>query len=551
MRVSFAVGTIWGYKFDAEGHPTERKSYTFSKSSGADSTGPVPRTGQPGQWLPISNGIFAGFDVEMTGIATALTEPRPAKPVYVPPPTGDTTGPVITGPTADSITETSARITWSLSEPGTGQVEYGATTSYGSLSTAETSFNYTTHVQIIGGLTAGTDYHFRVKSKDAAGNETISPDKTFTTTAVVVVPPPVTPPPSGDVQPPLITFGNVNPSASPMPPKLVPITDPVFGTRITRISDNLQRHAYARQQPWSPGEKYLYLYYPDDGNGHVILDGKTFAFIKKLSPGGSGATWINDAEMVSAGGGGLLKKNMETGASSTLPNSPSGSIGAGEGAPSDDFRYWAVLNGATVMVYDMTAQATISQFNLGATPNNCTMSRKGNYVIVQYSPRGTGTTQGTWLFTRSGTRVRQMWTMPAHMDPGLDASGKEVAVGIIDGALDCQFLDSGQHYNLAKLPNVWAWVGHVSSRFPGWADASPSSWHTNGTPGNDQLASFDMSKPDSPQARVWGHGHCWSGASYLQAPMAVRSPSGRFLLFSSMWTSGSSGYASYIAQKGT
>jgi len=37
-----------------------------------------------------------------------------------PPPPGDTTGPVITGPTADQLTESSARISWSLSEPGTG-----------------------------------------------------------------------------------------------------------------------------------------------------------------------------------------------------------------------------------------------------------------------------------------------------------------------------------------------------------------------------------------------------------------------------------------------
>jgi len=55
---------------------------------------------------------------------------------------------------------------------------------------------------------------------------------------------------------------------------------------------------------------------------------------------------------------------------------------------------------------------------------------------------------------------------------------------------------------------------------------------------------------DSSQARIWGHGHCWAGASYLQAPMAVQSPSGRFVLFASRWNSNSGTQYPFIAEAG-
>jgi parallel beta-helix repeat protein len=58
---------------------------------------------------------------------------------------------------------------------------YGLTTAYGSLSTKETSFNYSAHTQTLSGLTAGTLYHFCVQSADQAGNLSTSGDYTFTT----------------------------------------------------------------------------------------------------------------------------------------------------------------------------------------------------------------------------------------------------------------------------------------------------------------------------------------------------------------------------------
>src|SRR5660397_297165 len=68
------------------------------------------------------------------------------------------------------------------------QVEYGNTTSYGSSTNVNTNL-VTSHSQSLSGLTASTVYHYRVKSRDAAGNLAISADQTFTTSTPDTTPP--------------------------------------------------------------------------------------------------------------------------------------------------------------------------------------------------------------------------------------------------------------------------------------------------------------------------------------------------------------------------
>lgn len=95
----------------------------------------------------------------------------------------DTTAPVLSSIASSSITTTGATITWTTNENSDTQVEYGKTTSYGSSSTLNTSL-VTSHSVALSGLTANTLYHYRVKSKDAAGNLATSADYSFTTVAL-------------------------------------------------------------------------------------------------------------------------------------------------------------------------------------------------------------------------------------------------------------------------------------------------------------------------------------------------------------------------------
>jgi len=92
----------------------------------------------------------------------------------------DTTPPVLSAIAASSITQSGATIGWTTDEASDSQVDYGTTASYGA-SSAMNATRATSHSIALGGLTSTTLYHFRVKSRDAAGNLAVSGDFTFTT----------------------------------------------------------------------------------------------------------------------------------------------------------------------------------------------------------------------------------------------------------------------------------------------------------------------------------------------------------------------------------
>jgi len=97
-------------------------------------------------------------------------------------PASDITAPIISGTSASGVTSGSGTITWTTNEASDSRVDYGTTADYGS-STALNSSLVTSHSQTLSGLAANTTYHFRVKSRDAAGNLVMSGDQVFKTAA--------------------------------------------------------------------------------------------------------------------------------------------------------------------------------------------------------------------------------------------------------------------------------------------------------------------------------------------------------------------------------
>jgi hypothetical protein len=112
----------------------------------------------------------------------------------------DTTAPEISNVQSSGVTCNSTEISWDTDEPATSQVDYGLTTTYDSGTTLDPIL-VTTHSQNLSGLSSGTLYHYRVRSKDLAGNERISSDYTFT----CLVPPDTTPPVISNVNDTAIT----------------------------------------------------------------------------------------------------------------------------------------------------------------------------------------------------------------------------------------------------------------------------------------------------------------------------------------------------------
>lgn len=95
----------------------------------------------------------------------------------------DTAAPIIFDIAFSNVTASSATITWTTDENADSQVHYGKTTSYGSWTVRDPAM-VTSHSQTLTGLSAGTTYHFRVRSRDGTGNLGTSADLTCTTDTV-------------------------------------------------------------------------------------------------------------------------------------------------------------------------------------------------------------------------------------------------------------------------------------------------------------------------------------------------------------------------------
>lgn len=93
----------------------------------------------------------------------------------------DTTAPVISDVRVIDIGETRATITWITDEPATSQVAYHTSSVGCGLLTFPSPDLTTEHSFGLKNLKGNTTYDFRVVSQDAAGNEAVSSDYSFTT----------------------------------------------------------------------------------------------------------------------------------------------------------------------------------------------------------------------------------------------------------------------------------------------------------------------------------------------------------------------------------
>jgi hypothetical protein len=101
----------------------------------------------------------------------------------------DATPPPISSVSAVLLNATAALITWITNEPADSQVSYGTTASYGTMTPLNSTLA-ATHRVLLTDLAPNTVYHYRVRSRDAAGNLAYSTvDRSFTTTASDSTPP--------------------------------------------------------------------------------------------------------------------------------------------------------------------------------------------------------------------------------------------------------------------------------------------------------------------------------------------------------------------------
>lgn len=114
--------------------------------------------------------------------STPTTEPTP-EPTPIPSPsTTDTTAPIISGITTSNLSANSITINWQTNEPADTQIEYCVkTTAHCGVLSQLVSEKVSSHKVVLTNLKRGTRYYFWVRSKDPAGNLTVSDRRTFLT----------------------------------------------------------------------------------------------------------------------------------------------------------------------------------------------------------------------------------------------------------------------------------------------------------------------------------------------------------------------------------
>jgi hypothetical protein len=104
----------------------------------------------------------------------------------------DVVPPAISGVQVTDITRTGATIRWQTDEASDSRIIFGPTTSYGN--DAGDGNLVMTHAVALSDLAPNSGYHVRIGSRDAAGNQAVSGDFTFTTASTP-------PPPTGQCLP--------------------------------------------------------------------------------------------------------------------------------------------------------------------------------------------------------------------------------------------------------------------------------------------------------------------------------------------------------------
>lgn len=129
--------------------------------------GGAPLSGAGALALPSSGSGLTESSLEAVLLPTAA----PARPL-------DAGVPVLSGVDA-TVTAGTAKVTWTTSEPTDARVEYGITDAYGSTATATSGGLGLSHSVTLPSLQPGKTYHYRVLSRDAAGNLAQSDDHTI------------------------------------------------------------------------------------------------------------------------------------------------------------------------------------------------------------------------------------------------------------------------------------------------------------------------------------------------------------------------------------
>jgi hypothetical protein len=387
-----------------------------------------------------------------------------------------------------------------------------------------------------------------------------------------------------DAQPPPLTDLEVRQAPDlPEPQARVPFRDPVFGTCVVRVTD---RDADLSPDDASAGLKNEYSRVQSfnvDGSRILVMGidatwylyaARTLEPVGQLPFGGPvEPRW--DAEnpdllyyleeaRLTAYDVGSGEQTLVHDFAADFPDQSLAAVWTKyEGSPSADGRYWGLMaedqDWVTVafLVYDLQQDEVIAKRDVRGTPgvdsiDNAYISPLGNYFIADFSdyycePGRLGTDEqpcGYMVYDRELKNGRGLLRISGHMDLGLDAQGREVAVfqDVDTDNISMLDLGTGEVTPLWPIDFSHTSIGlHISGRAfdrPGWAlvsthdgDAASHTWM------DDQVFAMEL-KPDGRVVRL-AHTHSLVDESqehdYWAEPHASANQDLTRVLFTSNW----------------
>ena len=342
------------------------------------------------------------------------------------------------------------------------------------------------------------------------------------------------------------------------PDYLSPYKDPVFGTKVTRISgdpgslienidsrwNSIARQGYSKDSVWNCDQSLIILKRHDGFPSKIFLDGRTYkpVFGRNKLPG-TEMRWhpkqadlmfyVNDNEI------GLWNVRTDKKEIIKVFEGYSGlSIGPWEGNLSKDGSR-VVLVGTSgkqkvAFAYDIDADKKYKDLILTEGKVDwVSISYSGKFIV--FNLRG----DQTQVYDLNGKKHGALWSeygRPSHYDLTVDGNGDDIAVGVSkskpdEGKIIKRRLKDGKVTVLTKS----GYGGHTSTRNinrPGWAYVTYQYKGPGWGPYWDEILAVKLDGSLTVKRIVHVH---TGGKDYLNQAHAVPSPDGKKVVYASSW----------------
>ncbi len=364
------------------------------------------------------------------------------------------------------------------------------------------------------------------------------------------------------------------PQAIEKPGYLESITEPDFGTKITRVTGDpgttipvigntwkdIARHGYSKIPAWNADESLLYLETQKGGPSQLYLDGETYEVLFSRKVSANEKRWhpTNPELMIGLTNNSVISWNVWTSEIKTLisfSGYTSCQMGPWEGNLSYDGNWVGVYatrisdNMKVGFALDLKNAIKYPDIDLpGISVDWISISAKGTYLVLHGTIAG-GDDQ-TQVYDLDGNKVGSLWNKygrPSHYDLTIDENGDEVAVGVSKSSPDNgRVIKRRLSDGVVTVLTKGGYATHTSTRCygrPGWAISSYNHRGPNWEPYYNEAVAIKL---DGSRVERICHVRTLYD-TYDNEAQPCPSPSGGRIIFASDWESGGLPIQGYVA----